>query len=203
MARMTATEFLAPTIETLQEWQEGIAILAGFLLLVLAVLFNGRITRRREAERRRNETRAVLAALYGEIVVLRAKIAVVTRLVADKAMRHSDLGDQFVAENMPPPPVLFERLVDEVGVLPSSYVLRIISFYASYEEARSGLRMLAPHNGLSYSATTFLNPALMAVQESEPMLRHMEAEVGAERAPDCDVGDAINVVDMIDKQYRR
>src|SRR5262245_49779005 len=127
---MTATEFLAPTIEAIREWQEGIAILAGFLLLVFAFLINGRVTRRRESERRRNETRAILAARYGEIVVLREKIAVVTRLVADKAIRHADLGDQFVAENMPPPPVLFERLVDKIGVLPSSYVLRIISFYA-------------------------------------------------------------------------
>ena len=126
------------------------------------------------------------------------------RLVADKAMRHqADLGEQFIAENMPPAPVLFERLVDKVGVLPSSYVLRIISFYASYEEARSGLRMLAPHNGLSFAATTFLNPAIMAVQETEPMLRRMEAEVGAERAPDCDLGDAENVVDMLEKQFRR
>ncbi len=200
---MTASEILAPTIEAIREWQEGIAILAGFLLLVLAFLINGRITRRRESERRRNETRAILAALYGEIVVLREKIAIVTRLVAEKTIHDADLGDQFVAENMPPAPLLFERLVDKIGLLPSSYVLRIISFYASYEEARGGLRMLAPHNGLSYSATTFLNPALMAVQESEPMLRHMEAEVGAARAPDCDIGDAINVVDMIDKQYRR
>jgi hypothetical protein len=104
---------------------------------------------------------------------------------------------------MPPAPLLFERLVDKIGALPSNYVLRIISFYASYEEARSGLRMLAPHNGLSYAATTFLNPAIMAVQDSEPMLRRMEAEVGAERAPDCDLGEAENVVDMLEKQFRR
>ena len=78
-----------------------------------------------------------------------------------------------------------------------------LSLFTGRNALLSGLRMLAPHNGLSYSATTFLNPALMAVQESEPMLRHMEAEVGAARAPDCDIGDAINVVDMIDKQYRR
>ncbi len=187
-----------------RDWQEGIAILTGFLLLVVAYVTNARITRRREAERRLNETRAILAALYGEIVVLREKVAVVARLVADKAMRHqADLGEQFISENMPPAPVLFERLVDKVGVLPSAYVLRIISFYASYEEARSGLRMLAPHNGLSFAATTFLNPAIMAVRETEPMLRRMESEVGAERAPDCDLGDAENVVDMLEKQFRR
>lgn len=186
-----------------QDWQEGIAILAGFLLLVGAYLLNARGVRRREAERRRNESRAILAALYGEIVVLREKVSVVARLVADKALRHTDLGEQFIAENMPPTPVLFERLVDKIGVLPSNYVLRIISFYASYEEARGGLRMLAPHNGLSYAATTFLNPAITAVQESEPMLRRMEAEVGAERAPDCDLGEAENVVDMLEKQFRR
>ena len=187
-----------------RDWQEGIAILTGFLLLVVAYVTNARITRRREAERRLNETRAILAALYGEIVVLREKVAVVARLVADKAMRHqADLGEQFISENMPPAPVLFERLVDKVGVLPSAYVLRIISFYASYEEARSGLRMLAPHNGLSFAATTFLNPAIMAVRETEPMLRRMESEVGAERAPDCDLGDAENGVDMLEKQFRR
>ena len=187
----------------LKDWQEGIAILTGFLLLVTSLGLNARATRRREAERRLNETRAILAALYGEIVVLREKVAVVARLVADKAMRHADLGEEFIAENMPPAPVLFERLVDKVGVLPSSYVLRIISFYASYEEARGGLRMLAPHNGLSFAATTFLSPAIMAVRETEPMLRRMESEVGAERAPDCDLGDAENVVDMLEKQFRR
>jgi hypothetical protein len=194
---------LTRAIAVAHDWQEGIAILAGFLVLMLAYVFNARVSLRREVERRHNESRAILAALYGEIVVLREKVAVVARLVADKAMRHADLGEQFIAENMPPAPVLFERLVDQVGVLPSSYVLRIISFYASYEEARSGLRMLAPHNGLSFAATTFLNPAIMAVQESEPMLRRMEAEVGAERAPDCDLGDAETVVDTLEKQFHR
>ncbi|MSP20897.1 MAG: hypothetical protein EXQ93_05130 [Alphaproteobacteria bacterium] len=189
--------------DTLRDWQEGIAILLGALLIVAGMLMNGSTGRRREQDRRRNETRAILAALYGEIVVLRDKLAVVSRLVAEKTLRHSDLAEQFIAENMPPLPLLFERLVDKIGVLPSSYVLRIISFYASYEEARGGLRLLAPHNGLSYSASSFLNPAVMAVQESEPILRRMELDVGAERAPACDLGDAINVVDMLDQQYRR
>lgn len=189
--------------DTLRDWQEGIAILLGFLLLILAYLVNGRVVRRREGERRRNEARAILAALYGEIVVLREKVAQVARLIAEKAGQHAEIGDQFVAENMPPAPALFERLVDKLGLLPAANVLRIVSFYASYEEARSGLRMLAPHSGLSYAATTFLGPALMAVQDSEGLLRRMEAEVGAEQAPACDLGDAEAVVEMIEKQYRR
>ena len=189
--------------ETLREWQEGLAILGGFLLLVLAFLINGRLMRRRDREHRRNEARAIIAALYGEIVVLREKVAQVARLVAEKTTAHAEIGDQFVAENMPPPPALFERLVDKLGLLPASNVLRIVSFYASYEEARGGLRMLAPHNGLSSAVTTFLGPALMAVQESEGLLRRMEHEIGAEQAPDCDLGDAEAVVDMIEKQYRR
>lgn len=193
----------AEVYATLREWQEGIAISGGFLLLIAAYLVNGGLTRRRDRDRRRNEERAIVAALYGEIVVLREKVAQVARLVAEKSMTHAEIGDQFVAENMPPPPALFERLVDKLGLLPASNVLRIVSFYASYEEARGGLRMLAPHNGLSYAVTTFLGPALLAVQESEGLLRRMEHEVGAEQAPDCDLGDAEAVVEMIEKQYRR
>jgi hypothetical protein len=186
-----------------RDWQQGLAILTGFVLLIFAILLNGRVIRRREYERRRNEARAILAALYGEIVVLREKIAVVARLIAEKAVQHSEIGDQFVAENMPPPPALFERLVDKLGLLPPGNVLRIVSFYASYEEARGGLRMLAPHNGLSYAATTFLGPALLAIQDSETLLRRMEAEVGAEQSPDVDLGDAEAVVEALEKQYRR
>lgn len=189
----------AEVYATLREWQEGIAISGGFLLLIAAYLVNGGLTRRRDRDRRRNEERAIVAALYGEIVVLREKVAQVARLVAEKSMTHAEIGDQFVAENMPPPPALFERLVDKLGLLPASNVLRIVSFYASYEEARGGLRMLAPHNGLSYAVTTFLGPALLAVQESEGLLRRMEHEVGAEQAPDCDLGDAEAVVEMIEK----
>ena len=189
--------------DTLRDWQEGLAILLGFLLLILAYLVNGRVVRARERERRRNEARAIIAALYGEIVVLREKVAQVARLIAEKAVRRAEIGDQFVAENMPPAPALFERLVDKLGLLPVANVLRIVSFYASYEEARGGLRMLAPHSGLSYAVTTFLGPAMMAVQDSEGLLRRMEAEVGAERAPACDLGDAEAVVEMIEKQYRR
>ena len=86
--------------ETLREWQEGLAILGGFLLLVLAFLINGRLMRRRDREHRRNEARAIIAALYGEIVVLREKVAQVARLVAEKTTAHAEIGDQFVADEV-------------------------------------------------------------------------------------------------------
>lgn len=190
-------------LEAARDWQEGIAILAGFVLLLMAFQVNVGATSRRENEHRRNEVRSILAALYGEIVVLREKLSTVARLVAEKAVRRVDVDEQFIAVDTLPEPLLFVRLVDKVGLLPSSHVLRIIGFYASYEEARSALRMLSPHNGLSYAATTFLSPAIMAVRDSEPMLRRMEVEVGADGAPDCDLGEAENVVAAADRQFRR
>jgi hypothetical protein len=56
--------------EELKTWQQGVGALIGFVALMGAAWWNFHLNRRRDAALRNEEARAILAALYGEIVVL-------------------------------------------------------------------------------------------------------------------------------------
>ena len=127
--------------DTLRDWQEGLAILLGFLLLILAYLVNGRVVRARERERRRNEARAIIAALYGEIVVLREK-------EADRYLTiwiGADVADaiafrlQDVTAARPQTHDLFLKMLEELGGKVEAVVvndLREDTFYANIQVRR-------------------------------------------------------------------
>jgi hypothetical protein len=63
-------------------WQQGIGALMGFVALMTAALWNFKLNRRRDAALREEELRSVVAALYGEIRLLRAWAAEVAQSVA-------------------------------------------------------------------------------------------------------------------------
>jgi hypothetical protein len=68
--------------EELKTWQTGIGALLGFVALIVAALWNFHLNRRRDDHLRKEEMRSVAAALYGEIVLLRIEVALLSKIVA-------------------------------------------------------------------------------------------------------------------------
>ncbi len=64
----------------LKSWQSGIAAILGFIALIVGALFNFRLNRRRDAGLRNDGTLGVAAALYGEILLMRERMALMAKV---------------------------------------------------------------------------------------------------------------------------
>jgi membrane-bound ClpP family serine protease len=71
----------------LKGWQSGIAALLGFIALVVGALINFSLNRRRDKALGRDEAQAVAAALYGEILSVRERLALLAKVLSTQASR--------------------------------------------------------------------------------------------------------------------
>ena len=169
----------------------------GFLALVFGALINFGLNRKRDAALRRDEARAVAAALYGEILLIRDELARVAQAVGHEESRWGP-GERytphFFVENQVSEPTLYRALAAKIGILDAALNLGITSFHRRAQEIRVWLPRLVkndPTRPYTYSALYVLDPACDAISEIGPTLRAIEQEVGiATPAPDVDIRDA-------------
>jgi hypothetical protein len=199
------------TYAELKGWQSGIAALLGFGALLVGALWNFRLTRRRDAALRREEAASIAAALYGEILLLRAEAASLARVVATA---HIAMGNErdpivkidayLVAAHQLRPPVLYIALAPRLGSLPADMIIGITSFYGDLQDARHWFPLLvdSPGRGYGHSVVYVLKPLLDAVYDIRPTLRAIEKLAKIERlADDPGVGDAEKVVAIENEMY--
>ena len=124
-----------------------------------------------------------MAALYGEILVLRNEAARLARGVAqartDQGMQRNPvikLNQHFVDSHTLSEPLLYKALASKLGLLSADIVVAITRFHNNFETARSWLPLLVDDKtrGYQHSVLTVLVPARGAVREITPTLRQME-----------------------------
>lgn len=197
-------------------WQQGIGALLGFLGLMVAALYNFRLNRRRDAALREEEMKAVAAALYGEMRVLRKRVAQCARAVADlyiaqglDARSIMKFDNHFFEANKLPDTVLYEALAPKFGLLAADLLIPIASFYERVSEVAEWLPRMGsdPTRGYSYDVRCVLLPARAAVIDSVPVLRKLEELIGVatgervEVLPLGAVDDVIAMQEAGDQEY--
>jgi hypothetical protein len=196
----------------LKGWQSGIAALLGFGALLVGALWNFRLTRRRDAALRQEEAASIAAALYGEMVLLRAEAAALARVVASA---HINMGNErdpivkidahLVAAHQLPQPVLYIALAAKLGSLPADMIIGITRFYGSLQAGRHWFPLLVdtPGRGYGHSVVYVLKPLIDAVFDSLRTLRAIEELANiANPADDLNVGEAERVVAVENEMYR-
>ena len=170
-------DFFFALYDELKEWQAALGAVLGFLALIFAAQRHFSLNRRRDKELKNEEDLSVIAALYGEILVLRNEAAQLARGVtqagADGGM---PLNQHFVDSHTLSEPLLYTALASKLGRLSADIVVAIIKFHNNFETARSWLPLLVDDKtrGYRHSVLTVLVPARDAVREIMPTLRQME-----------------------------
>ena len=192
--------------EELKDWQSGLGALIGFLALILAAQRHFKLNRQRDHELREQETLSVMAALYGEILLLRndaARLAegVANAYVARGTQRHPTIkfDQHFLDANKLSDPLLYKALAPKLGLLPADLVIAVTQFHNNFESARSWLPLLVDDDtrGYRHSVLYVLIPARDAVRTIVPALRRMETFLSiAEPAGDPDLNMTDSVIDL-------
>lgn len=173
--------------------------LLGLVALVVGALFNFRLNRKRDALLRGDEAAAVTAALYSEIILVRAELARTVRLVANIEMRRGKFDAHFMERIRLQDPMLFKALANKLGLLDPKLVLGITTFHSKVRTVREWLPQLVDKEdrGFSYSTLSALEPALQAIDDIKPILDTMADDMKVERPKEeSDLGSARDVADM-------
>ena len=193
-------DFFFALYDELKEWQAALGAVLGFLALIFAAQRHFSLNRRRDKELKNEEDLSVIAALYGEILVLRNEAAQLARGVtqagADGGM---PLNQHFVDSHTLSEPLLYTALASKLGRLSADIVVAIIKFHNNFETARSWLPLLVDDKtrGYRHSVLTVLVPARDAVREIMPTLRQMEHVLSIpEPASDPDMGITDTIIEM-------
>lgn len=193
-------------------WQQAIGAIVGFSGLIAAALFNADLNRRRDDRIRHLEAVAVAAALYGEMEMLRARVARTANRLAHRYFDHGlgrHKGEEFdrhlLAEVALPDLSLYPALASQVGLLPSDITLDVVRFYSCIEQVRSRMPWLRddPERKFSYSLDWILQPAIDAIKGSEKALRNIENFAGIGRSTETlDIAEAESALDHLDMQHQ-
>jgi hypothetical protein len=175
-----------------KQWQTGIGALFGFLALMGAALFNFYLNRRRDARLRQEEMVSVAAALYGEILLLRNELALLSRVLARFGIDNRDLSESDMLHYSPSVPLLYPPLADKLGLLPSDLLLGITQFYANVEGARRGLESYyrKQTEGIQFAASVVLEDGVAGVHDVKPVLLRIQQLASIPEAKDPDTGMA-------------
>ncbi|EJC66171.1 hypothetical protein Rleg5DRAFT_1878 [Rhizobium leguminosarum bv. viciae WSM1455] len=176
----------------------------GLIGVVVGALFNAHLNRRRDDRLRDQETRAVAAALYGEILAIRNDLADSCRIIAQANLNEEfgrpgwklddNLRDRITFRE----PKLYETLAGKIGGLSPDLVLKIIDFYTQYSEVQRWFPRLFEdkERRIRYDASTVLDPAWKAVHEVNPALRSIERWLALGAASDPDMGETAEALDL-------
>jgi len=181
----------------LEDWQTLIAAFVGFLA---ATIISYKLNRKRDQALLNDEIRAMRWALYGEIIVLRVKIADLARAVAGFEFVHrgEELNEQFALDFLPPDPQIYPKLANRFGLIPAEEFFAIVRFYADYAEAKDSLPRIIRREGVRYASTGVLRPAKRAVADIEATLRAIESDAGFATAESPDLGHTEDIIEQFD-----
>ncbi|MBB4465432.1 hypothetical protein [Rhizobium leguminosarum] len=187
----------------------GVTFVFGLIALVTGALFNAHLNRRRDDRLRSEESKAVSAALYGEILLMRQSVQRAALVVANKffASGRANVFNEHTLElTTLRDPRLYPALASKLGLLPPDLVLAITKFHADYEAVREWLPKLVekPERGYNYGHLFVLHPAKNAVFDIKPALRKIERVLNiADPAEDPDMKVPLELIDILEEEQER
>lgn len=177
----------------------------GLVALVVGALFNAHLSRRRDDRLRAEEAKAVSAALYGEILLMRQSARSAAMVVAStfQASEPQNVFNEHTLERASAPlkdARLYPALASKLGLLPPDVVLAITKFHADYEAVREWLPKLVEkrERGYSYGYLFVLRPAKNAVFDIKPALRDIELLLKIDKAEDPDMKRVLGVIEHLE-----
>jgi len=176
--------------QELKTWQSGLAALIALMGLILGALINAQLNRRRDRVLRTEEILAVSTALYGEMISMRDRLALMAEELLRLSRRKEDINDQFVKDYSPRAPVLYPALASKIGLLSHDLVLDITQFYDHFQTAKDNLPVLVKSETrpIPYHVVTVLRPAANAISDVRTALRKIERLARIHPAQDLDSG---------------
>jgi hypothetical protein len=122
-------------LEEIKEWQDGLGAIVGFIGLIVVTQVTLWDARRRERNAKHQQSLSVAVAIYGEILLLREKLASLGKAASRLYIRHGLQGgdnfdSHFVDRFNLPDPQLYPALASKVGELPADLVREITRFYS-------------------------------------------------------------------------
>ena len=147
------TSTLHATVEELRNWQTAFGAMLGFIGVIVASRVNAGHARKKAAEDRETEAKAIATALYAEMFHLRRRAIAVANEIGRRVMIGSPLMVQQTLHNYRPiefaipEGIVFKGLVDEIGMLNSRMIFSLVHFHSALDDARAGLKRLEekPH----------------------------------------------------------
>lgn len=193
-------------LEEIKEWQDGLGAIVGFIGLIVVTQVTLWDARRRERNAKHQQSLSVAVAIYGEILLLREKLASLGKAASRKYVRNGlrggdDFDSHFVDQFRLPDPHLYPALASKIGELPAELVRAITKFYSSYSEAQKWLPMIVPDENrpFEYGVDFVLDPILSAVVEIESALAQIEAMAAITPATSRpDLGETKSVIGMFE-----
>jgi hypothetical protein len=192
--------------QELKSWQSGIAAIIALFALLGGALYNFRLNRRRDDALHREEMLAVATAIYGEILLLRERLALLARILSQHYNNQDkEIDDQFVNDYIPNNPKLYPALAPKIGLLSHDLVLDITRFYDNYQTAKDNLPLLVKSDSrpVPDHVVTVLRPAVDAIYDVRTALRKIEQLAGIPKAKDPASGLADPIVSFFDDEIRR
>ncbi|MGO6754882.1 hypothetical protein ACC761_36420 [Rhizobium ruizarguesonis] len=188
----------------------GVTFVFGLIALVIGALTNASLNRRRDNRLRAEEAKAVSAALYGEILLMRQSVQIAAKVVVDvAAVPASERANEFNEHTLElatlRDPRLYPALASKLGLLQPDIVLAITKFHADYEAVREWLPKLIEkrERGYNYHYLFVLRPAKNAVFDIKPALRKIEMSLNiAYAAEDPDMGVVLKTIDRLEAARR-
>ena len=134
---MTLVDCSCALYDELKGWQAALGAALGAVLgivaLILAAQRHFRLNRRRDKELKDEEAQSVMAALYGEILILRNEVArlangvaIVSRNRGVEANAVIQLNQHFVDSHTVSEPLLYKMLASKLGLLNVDTMMAII-----------------------------------------------------------------------------
>jgi hypothetical protein len=132
-----------------------------------------------------------------------AELAKTARVAASFEMRGEEIPVDFAADFALPNSKLYPALSHQLGLLPPSLVLLIVTFHAFYDEVHESLRLISGARPVRYSVAVLLRPAISAITQIEPALRQIERMADLTQAADVDISKASEVLEWEEEKFRR
>ncbi len=149
---------------------------------------------------------AVATAIYGEILLMRERLALMAKVLSYRDHDHAnEIDDQFVEDYRPNDPILYPALASKIGLLSHDLVLDIARFYDNFQAAKDNLPLLVKSESrrVPYHVVTVLRPAVDAIYDVRTALRKIEQLAAIPEAKDPDSGLADFIVSSFDDEERQ
>lgn len=196
-------QLLGSLFDKLHNWQQLLGSFLGLIAILVGALFNAHLNRMRDDRLRAEEANSVLAALYGEIILLRNAIGCLASLVSDVEINNSQKIYQdarFVKIHALSEPILYKQLAPKLGLIEPSIIIAIAEFYCNYEDARHNFShlpepvMYMNDMKLMYNGSVVLTPCCKAIKNFEETLRKIEKKLSFKPADIIDLDQANDVL---------
>lgn len=128
----------------LQQWQQAIGALIGFLALAAAALFNAHLNRRRDDRLKRDESALLALSLVAEVKAIVVQLQAIQRFNEKVAIKTPIDAARKLKTITLPAETVYPHLVMKIGLLPADTAVSVTHFYGMLAALKHSLIIRMP-----------------------------------------------------------